>query len=99
VSHDRNVQDTPVEALEDMVSDRGSTPLASTTIYTHADEVPQNGTASAFLLSKALLDLISVSRDRKEVNCYLQKVEIISAYLPHLNIAGSMGQNTEQIFT
>jgi hypothetical protein len=25
--------DTPVEALEDMVSDRGSTPLASTTIY------------------------------------------------------------------
>jgi hypothetical protein len=24
--------DTPVEALEDMVSDRGSTPLASTTI-------------------------------------------------------------------
>jgi hypothetical protein len=86
------LRDTPVEALVDVVSDRGSTPLASTTIYTHADEVPQNGTASAFCFSKTLLKLLSVSREREEVNNYLYKMGIILTYLPHLEILGSMGR-------
>ena len=76
----------------DMVSDRGSTPLASTTIYTHADEVPQNGTASAFCVSKALAKLLSVSRKRKEINKLLYNMEIISTYLPHLETVGEMGR-------
>jgi hypothetical protein len=63
-----------------------------TTIYTHADEVPQNGTASAFCFSKTLLKLLSVSREREEVNNYLYKMGIILTYLPHLEILGSMGR-------
>jgi len=90
----RNISDTPVEALVETVSDRGSTPLASTTIYTHADEMPQNGMASAFLLSKELLNLLSVSRGREEINNYLYKMGIISAYLPHLDTIESMGRPT-----
>lgn len=97
-------RDTPVEALEDMVSDRGSTPLASTTKSTSNVDMSEAGLpkVSCFLSSKdknnnaELFRMITATESRDEINSYLYKVGLVAKYLPHLNIFEQMGRTGRQ---
>jgi len=98
------LRDTPVEALEDMVSDRGSTPLASTTESTSNVETSEAGLpkVSCFSSSKDknnnadLFRMITATESRNEINSYLYKVGLVAKYLPHLNISEQMGRTGRQ---
>ncbi|MDO8686155.1 MAG: hypothetical protein Q7J78_05740 [Clostridiales bacterium] len=87
-----------------MVSDRGSTPLASTIESTSSVETSEAGLpkVSCFLSSKdknneaELFGMITATESRDEINSYLYKVELVAKYLPHLNIFEQMGRTGRQ---
>jgi len=97
------MRDTLVEAFVDMVSDRGSTPLASTIESTSNVDKSETGLpkVSCFLSSKdknetELIRMITATESRHEINNYLYKVGLVAKYLPHLNIFEQMGRTGRQ---
>ena len=74
-------QYTPVEALEEMISDRGSTPLASTTISAQMG-APDKGLASILHIYQLTHQMVS----REILKHLLFEKDRMYNALPHVNI-------------
>lgn len=78
----------PGEAFVDVVSDRGSTPLASTSKSTSMNERLDFSMACGDCSEeeKELLKLIKVKVKRKDLLKYYSSAKLISKYLPHIEL-------------